>query len=147
LQFLENSRGVACLYHCSHLSAYHCSHSGASAVSCGHKSSTGFLYPLDKGMIFVHKPTVYVKYEQVACVNFARVSSGGSGASRSFDFEVDLKNGNGYTFSSIMKFVTTPCYTLCNGAPPPSLVEMTMDDCLTSLLVRTSRSRTKELRY
>ena len=37
------------------------SHSGASAVSCGHKSSTGFLYPLDKGMIFVHKPTVYVK--------------------------------------------------------------------------------------
>ena len=54
-------------------------------------------------MIFVHKPTVYVKYEQVACVNFARVSSGGSGASRSFDFEIDLKNGNGYTFSSIMK--------------------------------------------
>lgn len=78
------------------------SHSGLSAVSCGHKSNTGFLYPLDKGLIFVHKPTVYVKYEQVACVNFARVSGGGS-ASRSFDFEVDLKNGNGYTFSSIMK--------------------------------------------
>jgi len=58
-------------------------------------------------MIFVHKPTVYVKYEQVACVNFARVSSGGSGASRSFDLEVDVKNGNCYTFSSIMKYVTT----------------------------------------
>ena len=31
------------------------------------------------------------------------MSSGGSGASCSFDFEVNMKNGNGYTFSSIMK--------------------------------------------
>jgi len=105
LQYQENLRGVAIV--CRPLSFIcNSSHSGLSAVSCGHKSNTGFLYPLDKGLIFVHKPTVYVKYEQIACVNFARVSGGG-GASRSFDFEVDLKNGNGYTFSSIMKYVTT----------------------------------------
>ena len=108
LQSQENLRGVANSFKQiqPHPCVCHSSHSGLSAVSCGHKSNTGFLYPMDKGLIFVHKPTVYVKYEQVACVNFARVS-GGSGASRSFDFEVDLKNGNGYTFSSIMKYVTT----------------------------------------
>ena len=35
------------------------SHSGLSAVSCSHKCDTGFLYPLDKGLIYVDKPTVY----------------------------------------------------------------------------------------
>ena len=107
LQCQENSRGVAVTLSSSNSSRtyFYCSsHSGLSAVSCGHKSNTGFLYPLDKGLIFVHKPTVYVKYEQIACVNFDRVSGGG-GASRSFDFEVNLKNGNEYTFSSIMKYV------------------------------------------
>ena len=107
LQYQENLRGASnSLKQIQPLQFVICSHSGLSAVSCGHKSNTGFLYPMDKGLIFVHKPTVYVKYEQIACVNFARVSGGG-GASRSFDFEVDLKNGNGYTFSSIMKYVTT----------------------------------------
>ena len=71
------------------------SHSSLSAVSCGHKSNTGFLYPLDKGLIFVHKQTVYVKYKQVPCVNFAHVSGGGGASGHSFDLEVDLKNGNG----------------------------------------------------
>ena len=108
LQCQENLRGAANSFKQIQPLPFvcHSSHSGLSAVSCGHKSNTGFLYPMDKGLIFVHKPTVYVKYEQIACVNFARVSGGGS-ASRSFDFEVDLKNGNGYTFSSIMKYVVT----------------------------------------
>ena len=134
---------MASLHSQSFLLIFHDSHSGASAVSCGHKSSTGFLYPLDKGMIFVHKPTVYIKYEQVACVNFARVSSGGSGASRSFDLEVDSKNGNTHTFSSIMKYVTTTLLSWCSLLSHSGTI---MDDCLTSSTVKTLRSRTKELR-
>ena len=113
------------------------SHSGLSAVSCGHKSNTGFFYPLDKGLIFVHKPTVYIKYEQVACVNFARVSGGGGASNRSFDLEVDLKNGNSYTFSSIMKCVMT-CVT-CLSHVLSSTLETIMEDCLTSSQAKTSK--------
>ena len=39
--------------------------------------------------------------------------SGGGGASRSFDLEVDLKNGIGYTFSSIVKYVA-PSLSVCH---------------------------------
>ena len=138
LQCQENLRGVPSLQASVIVSIFCCSsHSGLSAVSCGHKSNTGFLYPMDKGLIFVHKPTVYVKYEQVACVNFARVSGGGGASSRSFDLEVDLKNGSGYTFSSILKCVLT-CVT-CLSHVLPSTLGMIMEDCLTSLQAKTSK--------
>ena len=39
------------------------------------------LYPLDKGLIFVHEPTIYIKFEGIASVNFGRMS-GGAGVSR-----------------------------------------------------------------
>ena len=43
--------------------------------------TNSFLYPLDKGFIFVHKPTIYIKFEGIASVNFGRMS-GGAGVSR-----------------------------------------------------------------
>ena len=92
---------------------------------------------MDKGLIFVHKPTVYVKYEQVACVNFARVSGGGGASSRSFDLEVDLKNGNSHTFSSILKCVMT-CVTCLSHVLTP-ILGMIMEDCTTLSQAKTSK--------
>lgn len=74
-------------------------HSGTPAVGCSYKAAAGYLYPLERGFIYVHKPPIHIRFEEVASVNFAR--SGGS--TRSFDFEIALKSGNVYTFSSIEK--------------------------------------------
>ena len=50
----------------------------------------------------MHKPALYIKFDEIASVNFARMT-GGAGVSRSFDFEVELKDGNTHHFSSLMK--------------------------------------------
>uniref|UniRef100_A0A8C6TK77 FACT complex subunit SSRP1 n=1 Tax=Neogobius melanostomus TaxID=47308 RepID=A0A8C6TK77_9GOBI len=55
------------------------------------------LYPLERGFIYVHKPPVHLRFEEISCVNFAR----GTTTTRSFDFEIETKQGNQYTFSSI----------------------------------------------
>ncbi|XP_067931729.1 FACT complex subunit SSRP1-like isoform X2 [Watersipora subatra] len=75
------------------------SHSGAQSVQCSYKASNGFLYPLERGFIYVHKPPVHIRFDEVACVNFAR----SSGSTRSFDFDVETKAGTVYNFSSIEK--------------------------------------------
>lgn len=72
-------------------------------MSCSCKATSGFLYPLDRGFIFVHKPAIFIKFEDIANVNFARMSSGGM--SRSFDFDIETKEGVVHHFSSLMKYV------------------------------------------
>lgn len=74
-------------------------HSGTSAVTCSYKAAAGYIYPLERGFIFIHKPPIHIRFEEIATVNFAR--SGGS--TRSFDFEIELKSGVLHTFSSIEK--------------------------------------------
>ena len=36
-------------------------HSGTPAITCSHKAASGFLYPLDKGMIYIYKPPIYLR--------------------------------------------------------------------------------------
>ncbi|KAK3535989.1 hypothetical protein QTP70_023737 [Hemibagrus guttatus] len=72
-------------------------HSGAQCITCSYKATSGLLYPLERGFIYVHKPPVHLRFEEISCVNFAR----GTTTTRSFDFEIETKQGNQYTFSSI----------------------------------------------
>ncbi|CAB1428516.1 unnamed protein product [Pleuronectes platessa] len=72
-------------------------HSGAQCITCSYKASSGLLYPLERGFIYVHKPPVHLRFEEISCVNFAR----GTTTTRSFDFEIETKQGSQYTFSSI----------------------------------------------
>lgn len=74
-------------------------HSGTPAVSCSYKAASGFIYPLERGIMFVYKPPIFIKFEDVNTVNFAR--SGGT--NRSFDIEVHTRGDTVYTFSSIEK--------------------------------------------
>lgn len=74
-------------------------YSGTPAVGCSFKATAGYLYPLERGFIYVHKPPIHIRFEEISSVNFAR--SGGS--TRSFDFEVILKSNAVHTFSSIEK--------------------------------------------
>lgn len=57
------------------------------------------LYPLERGFIYLHKPPLHVRFDEINCVNFAR-SGGGT---RSFDFEIETKSGITHSFSSIDK--------------------------------------------
>ncbi|CAG0884008.1 unnamed protein product [Cyprideis torosa] len=75
-------------------------HSSSPAVSCSYKAQAGYLYPLERGFLYVHKPTIHIRLEEVNNVNFAR--SGGA-ATRSFDLEIETKTGQMHTFSSIEK--------------------------------------------
>jgi structure-specific recognition protein 1 len=74
-------------------------HSGTPAVGCSFKAAAGYLYPLERGFMFVHKPPLHIRFEEIAYVNFAR----GGGSTKSFDFEIELKSGTTHTFSSIEK--------------------------------------------
>jgi len=73
--------------------------SGTPAISCSYKAASGMIYPLERAFMFVYKPPIFVKYEEVKVVNFAR--SGGT--NRSFDIEVHTRGDTVYTFSSIEK--------------------------------------------
>ncbi|XP_026327139.1 FACT complex subunit Ssrp1 [Hyposmocoma kahamanoa] len=75
-------------------------HHKTPAIACSYKAAAGYLYPLEKGFIYVHKPPVHIRFEEIASVNFAR---GGASSTKSFDFEIELKTGTTHTFSSIEK--------------------------------------------
>lgn len=74
-------------------------HSGTPAIGCSFKAAAGYLYPLERGFMYVHKPPIHIRFEEINSVNFAR----GGGTTRSFDFEIELKSGTAHTFSSIEK--------------------------------------------
>jgi structure-specific recognition protein 1 len=78
-----------------------------SCIRCSLKANEGLLYPLAKSFIFIHKPTLFIKFEDVESVDFKRMEAGNS-ATRNFDMTISVKSGSGhdgkdYTFSSIDK--------------------------------------------
>ncbi|CAG0899999.1 unnamed protein product [Darwinula stevensoni] len=73
--------------------------SGMPCVTCSYKASAGLLYPLERGFLYIHKPPIHIRFEEIGTLNFAR--SGGS--TRSFDIEIETKSSVIHTFSSIGK--------------------------------------------
>ncbi|CAB3402660.1 unnamed protein product [Caenorhabditis bovis] len=76
-------------------------HSGTPAIQAAHRQNPGLFYPLEKGFLYIHKPPMYVRYEEVSSVHFAR--SDGGNVTRTFDFEIELKNGQSLLFNSVEK--------------------------------------------
>ncbi|GMT19599.1 hypothetical protein PFISCL1PPCAC_10896 [Pristionchus fissidentatus] len=74
-------------------------HSGTPAISCAHKQASGFLYPLEKGLLYIHKPPMYVRFEEISSIHFARSDV----STRSFDFEIERKDGTSLVFNSVEK--------------------------------------------
>ena len=80
---------------------------GASAVHCSLKSSAGLLYPTAKTMVFIHKPTMFIRYEDIAHIEFQRYE-GAQGRAHTFDLNVSCRSIGGeppreYTFKGIDK--------------------------------------------
>ncbi|RHY23385.1 hypothetical protein DYB32_009215 [Aphanomyces invadans] len=67
-------------------------HSGDRAVKCAVKASSGVLFPLEKSFMFIHKPTTFIRYEEIDYVEFQRYAGqSGSSASRNFDLLVSCR--------------------------------------------------------
>eukprot|EP01111_Echinosteliopsis_oligospora_P012040 TRINITY_DN4092_c0_g1_i1.p1 TRINITY_DN4092_c0_g1~~TRINITY_DN4092_c0_g1_i1.p1 ORF type:complete len:540 (+),score=113.61 TRINITY_DN4092_c0_g1_i1:21-1640(+) len=80
------------------------SHGGTSAIRCALKANEGFLYPLERSFFFVHKPPTYIRFEEIASVEFARVSSGVNQVSnRTFDLVVQLTDEVVQQFTGILR--------------------------------------------
>ena len=74
---------------------------GASCVKCSLKASEGYIYLLERGIIFIHKPVVYVSLEDIRNVEFSRISES-SAQQRTFDLTIKRKNDD-IQFMSIEK--------------------------------------------
>lgn len=70
-----------------------------SAISCSYKNNNGLLYPLERGFMYVHKPAIHIRFEEIQSVNFAR----SDGSTRSFDLEIETKANTTHIFNSIEK--------------------------------------------
>lgn len=70
------------------------------AISCSLKANEGQIYPLEKCLLFVTKPTLLIPYSEIQSITFSRVGQGS--AQRTFDMEVLTRNGGlTHTFGNI----------------------------------------------
>jgi len=85
-------------------------------VKCAFRANEGLLYPLEKQFIFIHKPPILIRFNEVESVEFQRYA-GGQGSTRNFDLCVSLKgsaaslsNQQEYVFSGIDRSDYTGLY-------------------------------------
>jgi structure-specific recognition protein 1 len=64
---------------------------GGSCIRCSLKASEGYIYPLERGLIFIHKPVVYINLDDISHVEFSRVSES-SAQQRTFDLTIKKRN-------------------------------------------------------
>jgi structure-specific recognition protein 1 len=78
------------------------------------------LYPLEKSFVFIHKPPVLIRFDEVDSVEFQRYA-GGQGSTRNFDLSVKLKkiageaNAKEYAFSGIDRSDFDSLYNFLSG--------------------------------
>eukprot|EP00753_Platysulcus_tardus_P020941 PLAT848.1.p1 GENE.PLAT848.1~~PLAT848.1.p1 ORF type:complete len:602 (+),score=349.19 PLAT848.1:35-1807(+) len=101
-----------------------------SSVTCALRTSTGALYPLERSFLFIHKPTTYLRYSDIASVEFQRYAGSSSDSARSFDLHVICKSVGGaapreFTFSSIERSEYSP---LCDFLQAKKLTILNLRD-------------------
>ncbi|KAI9168469.1 FACT complex subunit [Blastocladiella emersonii ATCC 22665] len=74
------------------------SSSGAYGIKCSLKANEGYLYPLEKSLLFIPKPATYMAYSDIAHVTFSRVSGG---SSRTIDVVFTLRGNTDVPLSNI----------------------------------------------
>ena len=96
-----------------------------ASLSCSVRANEGLLYPLEKQFVFIHKPPIIVRFNEIESVEFQRYA-GGQGSTRNFDLCVNLKSsviagGNikDYTFSGIDRSDYPGLYSFLSGKKIP----------------------------
>ena len=70
-------------------------------IKCSYKVNEGVMYPLEKSILFVHKPVLYILHKDIVKINFARLQES-AGQQRTFDIIVKTYK-NSYKFSGVDK--------------------------------------------
>jgi len=96
-----------------------------ACVKCAVRANEGLLYPLEKQFVFIHKPPIIVRFQEVESVEFQRYA-GGQGSTRNFDLCVNLKPSasaggviKDYTFSGIDRSDYASLYNFLSGKKIP----------------------------
>jgi len=76
------------------------SSSDSQAIKCSIKANEGLLYPLQKSFIFIHKPVLHIRFEDIRSVEFARVTEGTLATNRYFDLRITTEAVS-YQFTGI----------------------------------------------
>ena len=77
-----------------------------ACVKCAYRANEGLLYPLEKQFIFIHKPPILIRNNEIESIEFQRYA-GGQGSTRNFDLCINLNtsatggSAKEYTFSGI----------------------------------------------
>lgn len=93
-----------------------------ACVKCALRANEGLLYPLEKQFVFIHKPPVLIRFNEVESVEFQRYA-GGQLLTRNFDLRVNLKHSatpaasgvKEYTFVGIDRLDYAGLYSFLNG--------------------------------
>ena len=91
------------------VSGKYLSNRNSKSLQCSFKANDGYLYPLEKQMLFLTKPTILVRFEEIETVEFQRYGGSQAGSTRNFDLAVTLKRTTSdmpqkeYLFSGIEK--------------------------------------------
>jgi structure-specific recognition protein 1 len=93
-----------------------------ACVKCALRANEGLLYPLEKQFVFIHKPPILIRFNEVESVEFQRYA-GGQGSTRNFDLCVNLKSSatpaasgvKEYTFMGIDRSDYTGLYNFLAG--------------------------------
>ena len=96
-----------------------------ASLSCSVRANEGLLFPLEKQFVFIHKPPIIVRFNEIDSVEFQRYA-GGQGSTRNFDLCVNLKssviaggNVKDYTFSGIDRSDYPGLYSFLSGKKIP----------------------------
>ncbi|KAI8822632.1 uncharacterized protein EV422DRAFT_407906 [Fimicolochytrium jonesii] len=75
-----------------------------SGIKCAYKANEAFFYPLEKCLISIPKPAIFIAHAEISVVTFSRVGqAGGGNALKTFEIKVNLRDGPEYTFGSIAR--------------------------------------------
>jgi structure-specific recognition protein 1 len=71
---------------------------GATCIKAALKATEGYLYPLERNLLFLPKPPTLLPHADIALVEFSRLSN-----SRTFDVKFALRSGTAFAFSNAPK--------------------------------------------
>ncbi|KAK1933488.1 putative structure specific recognition protein [Babesia divergens] len=72
---------------------------GESGFSCTYKATSGHLFPLNRSLLFIVKPVIFIRFDDIVSVEFSR--TGMSTQNRLFAFIISTKMGQEYEFTNI----------------------------------------------
>lgn len=92
---------------------------GGDAIHATMKTHSGLLFPLQRNLLFIHRPTTFIRYGDIQNVEFERYT-GSKGASHTFDLRIRCRSVGGeqpreYFFSGIGRDEYTNLLTFFMG--------------------------------